>query len=235
MGTLSCFATSRSYAPSMPLRILTINLYNGRATADSFATALAQTQPDLVATQELTAPAADVMADWGSAHLLDPRDDTTGMGVAARFPAEFERLDFPHRDPIRARFDGIRWGFREVEVVDSHVVNPISRPLLQSKRLRELELAALEQLLAEPVASRILVGDMNSSPAWPLYRRLAALATDGALAAGTARRTWGYWPRSPRMLRIDHAFLQGATCVRTSLVQVAGGDHRGLLVEVEPD
>ena len=218
----------------MPLRILTINLYNGRTSADSFAAALEKTEPDLVATQELSAPAAEILSDWGSAHLLDPRDDTTGMGIATRFDAVFERLAFPHRNPIRASFDGSRWGFGAVEVVDTHLVNPIARPLLQSKRLRQGELAALTNLLDEPAGTRVLVGDFNSSPAWPLYRRIAALATDGAVAAGTARRTWGYWPGSPPMLRIDHAFLQGAACVNTSLVPVAGGDHRGLLVEIEP-
>lgn len=218
----------------MPLRILTMNMYNGRADAASFAAVLEETQPDLVATQELSTGGAEVLTEWGSAHLLDPRDDTTGMGIATRFPATFERIAFPHRDPIRVRFDGAAWGFGEVEVVNTHIVNPIARPWRQSQRLRRMELAALEKVLAEPAASRILVGDFNSSPAWPLYRRLAGLATDGAVEAGTARRTWGYTPGSPRMLRIDHAFLQGASCVTTGLIRVSGADHRGLIADVEP-
>ncbi len=220
----------------MPLRILTMNVYNGRADAASFAAALRKHSPDLVAVQELSASVADVLSDWGSSHLLDPRDDTTGMGMAARFHASFDRLSFPYRDPIRVRLDGDAWGLGDVEIINTHVVNPISPPMRQTRLLRQQELAALEELLAddrEPTA-RILVGDFNSSPAWPLYRRLTKLATDGAVAAGTAKRTWGYFPGSPRMLRIDHVFLQGATCSNTQLVKIPGADHRGVLIDVIP-
>lgn len=220
----------------MPLRILTANLYNGAADPAAFAAALRSYSPDFVAVQELSDNAADVLDAWGTSHLLDPRDDTTGMGAAARLDADFSRLDFPFRHPIRAEFDGRRWGLGDVELINTHIVNPIARPLLHSKQLRARELAALETLLASGPQgdSRILVGDFNSSPAWPFYRRVAKLATDGAVSAGTARRTWSYFPRSPRLLRIDHVFLQGVTCGGTQLVPIPGADHRGLLADIEP-
>ncbi|MCP3994510.1 MAG: endonuclease/exonuclease/phosphatase family protein [bacterium] len=219
----------------MPLRILTANLYNGRADAAILADALRTHSPDLVAVQELSANTAEVLRDWGTSHLLDPRDDTTGMGAAARFDVDFSRLNFPFRRPIRGRFDGQNWGLGSVDFISAHFVNPIARPLLESKRIRARELAALEAILADRAAAetRILVGDFNSSPAWPFYRRVSQLATDGALAAGTARRTWSYFPRSPRLLRIDHVFLQGAACRGTQLVTIPGADHRALLADIE--
>ena len=219
----------------MPLRIFTANLYSGRANPASFAAALSELEPDIVAIQELGATAAEVLHDWGATRLLDPREDTTGMGLAVAGDADLAELHFPNRNPLRARLDGSRWGFGSLELISAHLVNPIARPLLRSKRLRRLELAALEGLLDEPVETRILVGDLNSSPAWPLYRRLTELATDGAVAAGTARRTWGFYPKAPPLLRIDHAFLQGADCVGTSVVAIDGCDHRGLVVDVEPN
>ena len=75
---------------------------------------------------------------------------------------------------------------------------------------RAAELTALQEVLgpAQNSNPRVLVGDLNSSPSWPLYRHLTRLATDAAVAAGTARRSWGPWPSSPRLLRIDHAFVQ---------------------------
>ena len=94
------------------------------------------------------------------------------------------------------------------------------------------ELSALEHLLVAPADTRIVVGDFNSSPVWPLYRRVSRLATDAARAAGTARATWGYFPSSPAMLRIDHAFVQGARSLETRAVKIAGSDHRGLVVEL---
>ena len=218
----------------MPLRILTANLYTGRADPSSLAAVLDEVRPDVVAVQELSPNAAGVLEDWGSVRLLDPSLDTVGMGLAVATKATLDRLEFPHRNPIRASFDGSPWGLDVVEVVNAHLVNPVARPLRWARRARSQELAALEEVLSQPATTRVLVGDLNSSPAWPLYRRLTELATDGAVAAGTARRTWGYFPRSPRLLRIDHAFVQGASCVRTGLVKIRGADHSALVVDVEP-
>lgn len=221
----------------MSLRILTQNLFNGRAHPDALAQVLGEYEPDVVAVQELSTNSAEVLATWGATTLLDPRDDTTGMGLAVRGTASLSRLDFPHRDPIRALLTAAEWGLdTDVEIVNAHVVNPIARPIRHSLRLRRAELAELEALLQREGApqSRVLVGDLNSSPAWPVYRRLAALATDAAVVAGAARRTWGPRPASPRMLRIDHAFVRGVKVIDAQLINVAGSDHRGLLVELEP-
>lgn len=221
----------------MPLRILTINLYNGRAQSDSLEQALRRYRPDVVAAQELSANGAEVLACWASNHLLDPRDDTTGMGFATNRDVTFSRPSFPNRIPIIGKIDASDDGFRDgVEVINAHLVNPIARPARVSRDLRRREVAALTGLLRARMASttRLLVGDLNSSPAWPLYRRLAAVAEDAAVMAGTAKRTWGYWPRSPRLLRIDHCFVQNAKAIETQLVNIRGADHRGLLIDVEP-
>lgn len=223
--------------PIMTLRVLTINLYNGAADPDALRVALESLRPDIVAGQELAENAAEVLQEWGTTALLDPRDDTIGMGVATRFPATMDRLEFPSRNPIRVAFDGGSWGLPEVELISAHLVNPITRPLRRSKQLRRAELAALTEILEQrpDPAVRVVVGDLNSSPAWPLYRRVAELAEDGAVAAGTARRTWSYFPNTPRLLRIDHVFTQGPVrCAGTRLVKIPGDDHRGLFVELEP-
>ncbi len=218
----------------MPLRILTANVYNGRAEPSSLAAVIDRFSPDVIAVQELNTGVAQLLSGWGVARLLDPRDDTTGMGMALTVPAELERLDFPNRIPIRARFDGASWGLPPVEVVNTHLVNPIARPILESKRLRRAECAALVDIMEQPAPTRIVVGDFNSSPVWPLYRRISRLAVDGAVAAGTARRTWGYFPNTPATLRIDHVFVQGATCTSTEVAKVTGADHRALVVDIEP-
>lgn len=171
----------------MTLRIYTQNLYNGRADAASFAAALQEHRPHVVAVQELSSNCAEVLRDWGTSCLLDPKDDTTGMGLAVRGGAELSRIEFPCRDPVRAILQDDPWA--GVEVVNAHLVNPISRPMRLSLRLRTQELAELETMLRAQSAARVLVGDFNSSPAWPLYRRLRTLATDAAVAAGTAQRT----------------------------------------------
>jgi endonuclease/exonuclease/phosphatase family metal-dependent hydrolase len=221
----------------MPLRILTQNLYNGRAEPGSLARVLDEHRPHIVAVQELSANAARVLQDWGDDGLLDPRDDTTGMGMVLRGGAELSRLEFPARRPIVARLRGAEWDLvGNTQVVNAHLMNPIVRPLSTTRRLRSRELACLRSILltATPTEARVVVGDLNSSPAWPLYQRLRRIATDAATQAGTARRTWGPRPGSPRLLRIDHAFLAGPIRgLRTQAVRIAGADHSGLLVDID--
>lgn len=219
------------------LRIYTQNLYNGRARPASFAAALDRHNPHVVAVQELAANCAEVLEDWGETRLLDPRNNVTGMGMAVHGQAQLARLEFPHRNPIQAVLPGESWGSdTSIEIVNAHLVNPIARPISHSLRTRRAELNALCDILGQEARTgkRVLVGDLNSSPAWPLYRRLRRLAVDAAVAAGTPRRTWGPLPTSPRLLRIDHVFVQGIRPVRAELVTVAGADHRGLLVDLEP-
>lgn len=221
----------------MKLRVLTANLYNGRANPDSLSAVLQTYAPDVVAVQELSDNCTAVLADWSDTAHLDPRDDLTGMGIAIRGEATFSRLDFPNRRPVIAAMPHDAWGFPvDLEIINAHLVNPIARPLARSRLLRSQELAALEGVLTNPSRpARVLVGDLNSSPAWPVYRRLNALATDAAAATGTARRTWGPRPGSPRLLRIDHAFVQGVRPLQTEPVRIAGSDHSGLLVDVAFD
>jgi endonuclease/exonuclease/phosphatase (EEP) superfamily protein YafD len=79
----------------------------------------------------------------------------------------------------------------------------------------------------------VIIGDMNSSPAWPEYRLLSKLGIDAARATGSARRTWAPFVRGPRLLRIDHAFVSGVTPVTTGVVPVRGTDHAALIVDLE--
>jgi endonuclease/exonuclease/phosphatase (EEP) superfamily protein YafD len=84
----------------------------------------------------------------------------------------------------------------------------------------------------------VLVGDQNTTPRWPAYRRLASTLTDAALE--TARRegrrpgrTWGL-RYGPRLLRIDHALVAGVTVDDVQVLPIAGSDHHALVVDVRP-
>ena len=58
----------------MPLRILTQNLYNGRADPESLIRALDEYRPDIVAVQELAPNASRLLEAWGDNGLLNARN-----------------------------------------------------------------------------------------------------------------------------------------------------------------
>ena len=90
-----------------------------------------------------------------------------------------------------------------------------------------------------PRPHRVVVGDLNATPVWPAYRRLAERLEDAAHSRAThvgdrPGRTWGPWPGSPRMLRIDHVLTAGFEIAHAEVVHIEGSDHAGVFVELHP-
>ncbi|MEA3503406.1 MAG: endonuclease/exonuclease/phosphatase family protein, partial [Actinomycetota bacterium] len=185
--------------------------------------------------QELGPRTAAVVSQTHPHGRLDPRDDFFGMGIAAKRPLAVERLPLVGRSGWVARLDPGDWpGLADpFEILNVHLANPVNRPWRATRDVRRRQIAQIEAYVAGSDLARVVIGDMNASPAWPEYRLLASLGVDAAAVTGTARRTWSHFRRGPRWLRIDLAFASGAVPVATTAVPVRGTDHHALVVELE--
>lgn len=221
-------------------RLLSANLANGRADAQRFAEVVRALEADVVAVQELGLAQADALARVLPFGRLEPAARHTGMGLALKHPGTVERLPLPRRDAYVARFlpPGSPEGASSVEIVNAHIVAPHLQPTWHALASRRGQLRALEAYLdAAPRRPRALVGDLNATPLWPLYRRLAGRLLDAALEAarrngGRARPTWGPWPGAPRLLRIDHVLVAGLAVDGVRVVDIQGSDHSALVVDL---
>lgn len=216
------------------IRVMTVNLLNGAADPASLAEAISALSPDVVAAQELGGAAAEVLAESFRYGLVEPADDHRGRALVSHRPLEVSDLSLPYRSGLRAilEVDGT-----DAELLSVHLANPIDPP---RGRLRERrrQLEALEKILV-PVRPVILVGDFNSTPLWPAYRRLRRHLDDvvasWAGAAGTSPpRTWGYRPWWPAVLRIDHVFAHGFTASGVTVRRIRGTDHRAVTADLVP-
>ena len=219
------------------LRVLTANLFAHRLDVEGFRTVLKDLDPDVAVVQELSLRAAEVLAGFLPHGLLVPADGYGGRGLALKAPAQTELLPMAFRDGLIARLESPLWP-GSLEIVNVHMANPIVWPPWRSVGLRRRQLESLLAHLATP-RTRLIVGDFNASPIWPVYRRVAARLEDAAVSVARERgvkpsRTWGPTPSSPRMLRIDHVFADGLRPIDVRRVEIPGSDHSGLLVEVEP-
>lgn len=219
------------------LRVLTANLYAHRLDVKGFRTVLKDLDPDVAAVQELSFQAAEVLAGFLPHGLLVPAHGYGGRGLALKAPAQTELLPMAFRDGLIARLESPLWP-GSMEIVNVHMANPIVWPPWRSVALRRRQLDSLLAHINTP-RIRLIVGDFNASPTWPVYRRLAARLEDAAVSVAGERgvkpsRTWGPTAGSPRMLRIDHAFVEGLRPVDVCRVEIPGSDHSGLLIEVEP-
>ncbi|HSK06602.1 MAG TPA: endonuclease/exonuclease/phosphatase family protein [Acidimicrobiia bacterium] len=220
------------------LRLMTANLLGVRADPSSLAEMIDGLQPDLVVTQELGPDSAAVLSDRFPHHRLRPRVDHGGNGMASLTPAEFGEVPLPWRPGLWGRVE--IGGMRPI-IAGVHLRNPIVMPWWRSARIRGEQLDALfawAEGLQDRDASLVVAGDMNASPIWPVYRRLAErwddLVAEAAARAGEKTDpTWAWRPGWPRLLRIDHVFGSGARAVGTRVEPVRGSDHAALIVDLE--
>jgi endonuclease/exonuclease/phosphatase (EEP) superfamily protein YafD len=222
------------------VRVLTANLWNGGADPDEFAALVEACGADVVCAQELAPEQADALSRVLPHGALAPARDNTGMGIALRRPAALDRVELPHRDAHVARLDPVEWPElgAALEVIGVHILGPHVWPPWRAWPLRRGQLRALERYLAgDPERPRLLVGDLNATPLFRVYRRLAAHLRDVHREAARRRgarpaSTWGPTPGWPRLLRIDHALAAGVEVEDVRVVAVPGADHSAVLVQL---
>ena len=217
-------------------RFLTANLLRDRVDSGDLASVLDRHRPDVVAIQELGPEAAGLIADRYSNHELHPATEYKGRGIASRFDAEFGPLELPWRAGDQARVDT---GGGIIHVASVHLLNPVDFPwwVTASRRRRQLDaLIAWSEAIGDRPA--LIAGDMNASPMWPAYRRLASrwddLVAEWARSTGTRPEpTWGWRPGWRRLLRIDHVFGTAIRAVEATVVPIRGSDHAALILDLE--
>jgi len=218
------------------------NLLAGGADAEGFASLAVGLGADVVAVQELGHEQAEALAARFPHGRLAPRADYDGSGIALARPGRVEPVPIAGRGAHRAILEPDAWPelAAPLEVLGVHVFAPHAGSGLGLLRRRP-QLRDLLDVLARPApGGRVLVGDFNATPAWPVYRRVAARMEDAARTVARREgrrpeRTWSPRPEGARLLRIDHGFVDGLVPEAFRVVPVAGSDHRALVLDVSVD
>jgi endonuclease/exonuclease/phosphatase family metal-dependent hydrolase len=230
------------------LRVLSGNLFRGRADPAAFAELVTAVNADVVAVQEAGPEQAEALSEIMPHGYIEAADDHTGLGIVMKGPGELGRIAMGWRDAHRVLLHPGDWSSlsRPVELVNVHMAAPHAcKPPLWGFPLRYRQVRALERYLIDrgqmaPEISTVVVGDFNATPAWPLYRRISPHLTDAASAVAETRgrppqRTWGPWPGSPRLIRIDHAFVRGISAHDFRVVAIQDSDHSAIVVDLSVD
>ncbi len=198
---------------------------------------------DIVAVQELAPRQAAALAEVLPFGRLEPGPGSSGMGIALRKPGPVVHIPLPYRGGWVANVmpAGAPAAADAVEIVNVHIMAPHLLPTWRTLAARRAQLGALEAYLdATPRRCRVVVGDLNSTPIWPAYRRLARRLRDAAADAARreghrAPRTWRPHRRLPCLLRIDHVLTVGLTARCVRVVPIPGSDHCALAVDLSID
>jgi endonuclease/exonuclease/phosphatase family metal-dependent hydrolase len=219
------------------IRLMTANLLADRADVAHLSRMLKEVDPDLLVTQELGHTAAETIAAHFPHHDLRPNEDARGRGIASRVGADFGEIPLPWRPGLWAR---VGVGSRSFLVANIHLRNPVVFPWWQSARIRGRQLDSLfawADQSADGGLPFILAGDMNASPAWPVYKELAVrwddlVARSAEESGGAVAPTWAWRPGWPRLLRIDHVFGTGARVASARVEPMPGSDHAAVIVDL---
>ena len=224
--------------PGNTLRVLSANLYSGRASADALVEVVNEYDIDVVCAQELTRSLADRLASVLPHGELNHAGIHRGNGIAARRPVRIRKIAMPKRDGWRAILEPDHWRRleSEIDIVNVHVSGPhtwpyFPNPVRRSEQLRAV-FADRRQRQGVPCA---ILGDFNASPAWPVYRKMAKRFTDAAVANDAASPTWPVLPTFgfAGLIRIDHCFTDRLAASAVRVIAIAGSDHGGLLVDLD--
>jgi endonuclease/exonuclease/phosphatase (EEP) superfamily protein YafD len=214
------------------LRVLTANLFAGRADAGAVVALARRAGADVLFLQELT---ADVVARLRQAGLGDLmpwevtefRGGLRGSGIYSRFPlGEGPPLAPAARPAAILELPG----GEAAELVCVHP-RPPKPPWPQGVARWRQQLAVLAPPGDLP---RVLAGDFNATVDHAVFRRVLRLGyADAGLQAGNALApTWGPAGK-PALITIDHVLVDQRCAVRASSVHaVPGSDHRAVYAEV---
>jgi endonuclease/exonuclease/phosphatase family metal-dependent hydrolase len=235
------------------LKLLTYNVHScigtdRRLAPERIAEVIAAAQPDIIGLQELDVgrrrtggidqahAIAEILKMQHHFHAaLDVEEERYGDAILTALPAELIKAGpLPSVGEQRgALWIEVEVGERRLQVFNTHL------GLRRVDRMRQAEvLLGPEWLGSERVADHpvMLLGDFNSIPSSPPYKRLAGALTDVRThMAGQLRPTF---PSRFPLLRLDHIFISnevsvlGVEVIATSLAKLAS-DHLPLVATIE--
>ena len=231
-GHLPWYLGGRAPGPGATVRVVSANLYLGRADPAAVSR-LAVEHADILAVQELTGDCAAALSpllatDFPYA-MVRPRDKAAGVGIWSRYPIVDSGSDESFsRGFIHAR---VRAPGAELTVVSTHMPPPRSAFGSWLDEIRRLGPA----LSALPRTGPVVVGsDLNATPDVREFRRVLRDGYRDAAAQANAglTRTYPTHIPVPPFLAVDHILTRDATTTSLRTVPVAGSDHLALAATV---
>jgi endonuclease/exonuclease/phosphatase (EEP) superfamily protein YafD len=228
------FTAPRPLGVGPAVRVLSLDLTQGRADAATVVALVRDQHVDVVAFQELTPQSAAALNAAGLQaelpdQLFQPGDGPTGSGIASRYPLQPVQIEPPTTFPQVTAQVSLPQG-RAVQVQSVHVRPPTDDNTTDTWK-RELD------ALPDPVDGAppmVLAGDFNATVDHAgLRAEMVSGFVDAASQTGDGLLpTWPTDGKLPPLLPIDHVLVDKRCPVDTFAVfTVPGGDHKAVLTQ----
>ncbi|MGH3263603.1 MAG: endonuclease/exonuclease/phosphatase family protein, partial [Trebonia sp.] len=215
------------------LRVLTANLYFGRADAEVVVSLVRRLDAEVLFLQELTNDAVTRLKQAGLDELmphtlLDIRGGSRGSGIYSRFPLG----DGPAVPPVHMAQPSALIHLPNGEEAELICVHPTSPNIMRGGAAPwRKEIAVLP---APDELPRVMAGDFNASLDHAAFRDVLRLgyADAGSEAGRALTPTWGPPGHGP-LFTLDHVLVsRGCAVVYYCVNSVPGTDHRAVFAEI---
>lgn len=216
-----------------PFRAMLMNINTRLGDPSAIRAAISNAHPDILVLEEISprwlaelSPALDAYPF----RRVEPRHDNFGIGLFSRLPLQTSRIEPFGIVDVPSVFARLAVAGQALHVVATHPLPP-GDALLAAERNRQLDWLAREiAALPGPV---LLLGDLNTSPWSPAYRRF--LRDSGLRDSARGRSIHPTWPSflPPLWIPLDHALHSPHLAVRSRAVGPAiGSDHLPVTVDL---
>jgi endonuclease/exonuclease/phosphatase (EEP) superfamily protein YafD len=222
-------------SPGRELRLMTANLFVGRADCDALVETARQAGVEVLTVQEFTPQAHARLSAAGIDVLfpyraVDPRPGGSGTGVWSRYPIMATRPISGYLMPLLATKIDVPGADSPPVVVSVHLRNP--------RRIHGYrhDIGRLPDTLSDMDAwagdgSVMLAGDFNSTlDMHPFRALLRGGYRDAAEQAGAGMMPT--FPGARALFAIDHVLLRRCTAVDAYAVRVPETDHRAVVTTI---
>jgi len=220
-------------ATEKPVRIMQLNLYAANTNnTDWVLRGITNAQPDIVVLAEVTPDWAFELAQLADQFphvILKPQEGCFGIALLSKYPLEHERIARIGTAGVPSIIAGVYLPKGTISLIATHPLPPISG---EYAKKRNLQLAALPDVVHEQKYPVLLVGDLNTTPWSPYFTRLLR-------ASGLKNSMQGFgfqptWPSRQTFLRIplDHVLHSPEITIHNRVVGSSlGSDHLPLMVD----
>ncbi|HOC00646.1 MAG TPA: endonuclease/exonuclease/phosphatase family protein [Verrucomicrobiota bacterium] len=226
-------ATRPPPAGSKQWRIVTLNVHTANPRHDLVEAFLRREDPDVILLIEVDArwlTQLEALTNVWPHTIQAPRDDNFGIALFSRHPFSEARMIGLGEAGLPSIEAEVQIGGQPVWIFGTHPLPPSGA---ENARLRDAQLEHAADHAAARTGSRLLLGDLNTTPWSPVYRRL--LARSGLIDTLRGRGYQPTWPGHfvPLWIPLDHCLASpDLTVLDRRVGPHVGSDHRPVIVDL---
>jgi len=220
-------------AASKQWRIATVNVHTANPRHDLVEAFLRREVPDVILLIEVDARWLTQLAALTNVwpHTIQaPRDDNFGIALFSRHPLSQARMIGLGEAGLPSIEAEVQIDGQPVWILGTHPLPPSSA---RNARWRDVQLEHAAAHAASRSGSKLLLGDLNTTPWSPVFRRL--LARSGLIDTLRGRGYQPTWPGHfvPLWIPLDHCLVSpDLTVLDRRIGPHLGSDHRPVIVDL---